>query len=58
MAKKRIVVTGMGLVSCLGNDIDLFYQQLLEGKSGVRMISHFLAPIILPDLPPELRILM
>lgn len=41
MAKKRIVVTGMGLVSCLGNDIDLFYQQLLEGKSGVRMISHF-----------------
>ncbi len=39
--KKRIVVTGMGLVSCFGNDIEVFYNALLEGKSGVRLISHF-----------------
>lgn len=39
--KKRIVITGMGLVSCFGSDIDHFYQCLLEGKSGIRPIEGF-----------------
>lgn len=39
--KKRIVVTGMGIVSCFGNDVDLFYDKLLAGESGVRMIDNF-----------------
>lgn len=39
--KKRIVVTGMGLVSCLGSDVDAFYRQLLEGKSGISPITAF-----------------
>ena len=41
MSKKRIVVTGMGIVSCFGNDVDVFYDSLLAGKSGVRLITHF-----------------
>lgn len=41
MKKKRIVVTGMGLVSCFGSDVDTFYSSLLEGKSGVRPIEAF-----------------
>lgn len=41
MSKKRIVVTGMGLVSCFGSDVNTFYQNLLEGKSGVRPIDAF-----------------
>jgi 3-oxoacyl-[acyl-carrier-protein] synthase II len=41
MSKKRIVVTGMGLVSCFGNEVDPFYEALLAGKSGVRTITHF-----------------
>lgn len=41
MGKKRIVVTGMGIVSCFGTDIDHFYQSLLEGKSGVKPITSF-----------------
>lgn len=41
MSKKRIVVTGMGLVSCFGNDVDQFYEQLLQGKSGVVPIEEF-----------------
>ena len=41
MTKKRIVVTGMGIVSSLGNEIDAFYDNLLAGKSGVRTISLF-----------------
>ena len=39
--KKRIVVTGMGLVSCFGNDYDKFYDKLLAGTSGVGMIDRF-----------------
>jgi 3-oxoacyl-[acyl-carrier-protein] synthase II len=39
--KKRIVITGMGVCSCFGNDVDLYYNALLEGKSGVKTITHF-----------------
>lgn len=41
MSKKRIVVTGMGVVSCFGNDVDQFYNALLEGKSGIGPIDAF-----------------
>lgn len=39
--KKRIVITGMGCVSVFGNDVDTFYDRLLEGKSGVSLIDRF-----------------
>jgi 3-oxoacyl-[acyl-carrier-protein] synthase II len=39
--KRRVVVTGMGVVSCFGSDVDLLYQTLLEGKSGIKPISQF-----------------
>ncbi len=39
--KKRIVITGMGVVSSLGSDVDIFYQNLLAGKSGISTISEF-----------------
>ncbi len=41
MKKKRIVITGMGVVSCFGNDVDAFYQALLKGQSGVAPIEEF-----------------
>ena len=41
MSKKRIVVTGMGIVSCFGNDVDVFYENLLAGKSGITPITEF-----------------
>lgn len=41
MQKQRIVVTGMGIVSCFGNDVDAFYDALLSGQSGVSTITHF-----------------
>lgn len=41
MTKKRIVVTGMGIVSCLGQDVDTFYDLLLAGQSGVGPITLF-----------------
>ncbi len=41
MQKKRVVITGMGLVSCFGTDVDAFYQALLAGRSGVVPIEEF-----------------
>lgn len=39
--KKRIVITGMGLASVFGNEIDTFYDKLLEGESGIGLIDRF-----------------
>lgn len=39
--KKRVVITGMGLVSVFGNDVDTFYEKLLEGQSGISLIDRF-----------------
>ncbi|MEH6544418.1 MAG: beta-ketoacyl-ACP synthase I [Porticoccaceae bacterium] len=33
---RRVVITGMGVVSCLGNDVDSVTQSLREGRSGIR----------------------
>jgi len=41
MKKKRIVVTGFGIVSAFGNDVDVFYDHLLAGKSAVGPIKKF-----------------
>jgi 3-oxoacyl-[acyl-carrier-protein] synthase II len=41
MSKKRVVVTGMGIVSCFGTDVDEFYRQLLAGNSGIAPIEGF-----------------
>lgn len=32
---KRVVITGMGVVSPLGNDIDTFWNNLVAGKNGI-----------------------
>ena len=41
MKKKRLVITGMGIVSCFGTDVESFYEQLLAGKSGIVPIEEF-----------------
>ncbi|PIN09558.1 3-oxoacyl-(acyl-carrier-protein) synthase (I and II) [Handroanthus impetiginosus] len=39
--KRRVVITGLGVVSPLGHDADIFYGDLLEGISGVSQIEAF-----------------
>jgi 3-oxoacyl-[acyl-carrier-protein] synthase II len=38
---KRVVITGMGLVSVFGNDVDAYYDRLLAGESGIGPIDRF-----------------
>lgn len=39
--KKRVVITGLGVVSVFGNDVDTYYDKLLAGESGVDFIDRF-----------------
>lgn len=41
MEQKRVVITGVGMVTSLGNDVASTWQNLLLGKSGANKISHF-----------------
>jgi 3-oxoacyl-[acyl-carrier-protein] synthase II len=39
--QRRVVVTGLGLVSPLGTGVEKNWQALIEGRSGIRKISRF-----------------
>ncbi len=39
--RKRVVVTGIGVVTPIGNNAREFWQGLLEGRNGVDYITHF-----------------
>ncbi len=41
MKKRRVVVTGLGLLTPLGNDVATSWDGLKNGKSGIDTISHF-----------------
>jgi len=38
---QSVVVTGMGIVSPLGHDVELFWNGLKAGRSGISVIDHF-----------------
>ena len=38
-SETRVVVTGMGAVTCLGNSVDQFWAGVKNGQSGIREIS-------------------
>ena len=38
---QRVVVTGMGTISPIGNDVTTFWESIKQGKSGIRKIESF-----------------
>ena len=38
---KRVVVTGLGVLSCIGNDVDTFWRNLVNGVCGIDYIESF-----------------
>ena len=47
---RRVVVTGLGIVSPFGRGVDYNWKCLLEGKSGIRKIQG----IELKDIPVQI----
>lgn len=47
MTAVKVVVTGMGVVSALGTDLQTNWQHLLCGKTGIQLAQPF------PELPPR-----
>ena len=41
MALRRVVVTGLGAITPIGNDISSFWDGLISGKSGADLITYF-----------------
>lgn len=41
MSKKRVVVTGLGVITPIGNTVEEFWNNLLAGKSGAGPITYF-----------------
>ena len=38
---RRVVVTGLGVISALGLDVDTFWTNIINGKSGVSLVESF-----------------
>ena len=41
MTKRRVVVTGVGMLTPLGNDVDSTWSNILAGKSGIDKVTLF-----------------
>jgi 3-oxoacyl-[acyl-carrier-protein] synthase II len=41
MSKRRVVVTGMGIISPVGNDLVTAWDNILKGASGIGPVTHF-----------------
>ncbi|MBO4631787.1 MAG: beta-ketoacyl-ACP synthase II [Lentisphaeria bacterium] len=54
MSKRRVVVTGVGAVSCAGNSLSAMWEKLTAGQSGIGRITLF-DPSGLPDMAGEVR---
>ena len=41
MSNRRVVVTGLGLISPVGNDVNSSWNNIIQGQSGVKQITTF-----------------
>lgn len=52
---KRVVVTGMGVISPIGNSLDEFWSSLINGETGIDQISSFDASEIRTQIAAEVK---
>ena len=55
MTKRRVVVTGLGMLSPLGCDVKSSWEALLKGKSGVGLITRFDASAMGTHIAAEVK---
>jgi len=55
MQLKRVVITGLGALTPIGNDVESFWQALLNGKSGAAPIKQFDSSLFKTQFACELK---
>lgn len=55
MVNKKVVVTGLGIISPIGNDVESFWHNLVNGKSGISKITAFDASDYAVDIAGEIK---
>ena len=55
MSQRRVVITGLGQVSPVGNDIDSAWRNLLAGKGGIGTITRFDASDLACQIAGEVK---
>jgi 3-oxoacyl-[acyl-carrier-protein] synthase II len=55
MSRRRVVITGLGLISPVGNDVATGWANLLAGKSGIGPITHFDASAFTSQIAGEVK---
>jgi 3-oxoacyl-[acyl-carrier-protein] synthase II len=55
MSKRRVVITGMGIVSPVGNDLATAWDNISHGRSGIGPITHFDAGAYATRIAGEVR---
>ena len=53
--RRRVVITGMGLITALGNDVETTWAGMLEGRSGIRRIEAFDPSRVASQIGGEVR---
>lgn len=41
LSERRVVITGSGIISCVGNDSQTFWESLIQGRCGIGPVTRF-----------------
>ena len=55
MSKRRVVITGLGIVSPVGNAVESAWENIISGKSGITRISRFDASNFASQIAGEVK---
>ena len=55
MEKKRVVITGMGAISCVGNDVATMWDSLVNGRCGIDRVTIFDASTCKTQIAGEVK---
>lgn len=55
MSKRRVVITGLGIISPVGIGIPTTWQNIVAGKSGITKITHFDASAMAAQIAGEVK---
>ena len=53
--KRRVVITGLGIVSPVGNDVETAWDNIIHGRSGIGRVTRFDASVLSSQIAGEVK---